>query len=146
MTNKPFFVYGTLRPGQANHARLLAGRTLAEIPATLGGHALYGPGLPYVTVGEEASSVLGDLIFVAPECYAEVLASLDRLEGYRPGVWSSHYERKARVVRYVGTDGVATTATAWVYLAGPATRERLHPSERIASGDWLSSRLADCGR
>ncbi|MCA1702141.1 MAG: gamma-glutamylcyclotransferase, partial [Actinobacteria bacterium] len=34
MTNHPFFVYGTLRPGQGNY-RLLAGRTVGEFPAVL---------------------------------------------------------------------------------------------------------------
>src|SRR5438270_797160 len=65
MTNHPFFVYGTLRPGQGNHARLLAGRTTAEVPATLPGNVLYGPALPYVTAGEEAPGVVGALVFVA---------------------------------------------------------------------------------
>lgn len=144
MTNHPFFVYGTLRPGQANHARLLAGRTVAEVPAILGGHALYGPGLPYVTAGERACSVVGDLIFVGPESYVEVLADLDRLEGYDPGR-PSHYERVARTVRYLGPDGCETTVLAWVYLAGPMARKHLGPAERIVSGDWLETRLAACG-
>ena len=145
MTNHPFFVYGTLRPGQGNY-RLLAGRTVGEFPAVLDGHALYGPGLPYVTAGEEDSAVVGDLIFVAPERYVEVLARLDGLEGYRPGSRHSHYEREARTVRYVGADGAETTTVAWVYLAGPAARDRLRPAERIPGGDWLEAGLSFCGR
>jgi gamma-glutamylcyclotransferase (GGCT)/AIG2-like uncharacterized protein YtfP len=145
MTNRPFFVYGTLRPGQGNY-RLLAGRTVAEFPATLPGHALYGPGLPYVTAGEEDWAVVGDLIFVASERYGEVLAGLDCLEGYRPGSRHCHYEREARTVRYVDADGAEATSVAWVYLAGPAVRERLRPAERIPGGDWLEAELACCGR
>jgi gamma-glutamylcyclotransferase (GGCT)/AIG2-like uncharacterized protein YtfP len=144
MSNHPFFVYGTLRPTQGNHARLLAGRTVCELAATLPGHALYGPGLPYVTAGERDSSVVGDLIFVADERYTEVLADLDRLEGYRPDR-DSHYEREARVVTYAGADG-ETTTVAWVYLAGPWARDRLHADQRITSGDWLDSGLVDCRR
>lgn len=138
MSNLPFFVYGTLRPGQGNHRRLLAGRFTQEIAATLPGHALYGPGLPYVTAGEETSVVVGELIFVAPAGYAEVLTDLDRLEGYRPGR-AGHYDRQEREVRYTGPDGFETTVLAWVYLAGPVARERLRPSDRIASGDWLDN-------
>ena len=136
--SRPFFVYGTLRPGQGNY-RLLAGRTVDERPATLPGHALYGPGLPYVTEGEEDSAVVGTLIFVAPERYDEVLADLDRLEGYRPGGTWSHYDREARPVRYVGDDGGEATTVAWVYLAGREARSRLRPSERITGGDWLAA-------
>ena len=145
MTNHPFFVYGTLRPGQGNY-RLLAGRTVGEFPAVLDGHALYGPGLPYVTAAEGDSVVVGDLIFVDPGRYGEVLARLDSLEGYRPGSRHSHYERAARTVRYVGVDGAEATTVAWVYLAGPAARERLRPVERIAGGDWLAAGLSFCGR
>ena len=145
MTNLPFFVYGTLRPGQGNY-RLLAGRTTAEFPATLDGHALYGPGLPYVTAGEDDSAVVGDLIFVAPEHYREVLDRLDCLEGYRPGRRCCHYEREARTVRYVDAGGAEATTRAWVYLAGPAARERLRPAERIAGGNWLAAEQSLCRR
>ena len=144
MTNLPFFVYGTLRPGQGNY-RLLAGATVGEFPATLAGHALYGPGLPYVTP-EEDSTVAGDLMFLAPERYAEVLARLDCLEGYRPGGSHCHYEREARTVSYLDAGGAEVTTTAWVYLAGPAARRRLAPAERIAGGDWLAAGVALCRR
>lgn len=145
MTNRPFFVYGTLRPGQGNY-RLLAGRTVAEFPANLPGHALYGPGLPYVTAAAGDSSVVGDVMFVAPEDYAEVLVRLDCLEGYRPGRPHCHYERVGRPVSYVDADGAEVTTLAWVYLAGPAARERLRAAERIAGGDWLAGRFSGCRR
>jgi gamma-glutamylcyclotransferase (GGCT)/AIG2-like uncharacterized protein YtfP len=132
MSAYPFFVYGTLRRGQGNYRRLLAGRTTAEISATLPGHALYGQGLPYAVAAEASAAVVGDLMFLDAERYDEVLADLDRLEGYRPGR-SSFYVRQAVTVRIEGGE-----ETAWVYLAGPETARRLSDVERIDGGDWLA--------
>ena len=63
------------------------------------------------------------LMFVDAERYDEVLADLDRLEGYRPGR-SSFYVRQAVTVRKEGGE-----ETAWVYLAGPETARRLSDVE-----------------
>ena len=43
----PVFVYGTLRPRQGNHRRLLEGRTVQERPCIAKGLALFGCGIPY---------------------------------------------------------------------------------------------------
>lgn len=52
---RPFFVYGTLRPGAYNHDRFLAGRIGAEADAVLHGAVLHdGPGYPYVVPAEGA--------------------------------------------------------------------------------------------
>ncbi|MFF8727506.1 gamma-glutamylcyclotransferase family protein [Streptomyces sp. NPDC015171] len=133
----PFFVYGTLRPGEANHDLLLRGRTLAEEPGHLAGAALYdGPGYPYA-VEEPGATVRGELVTARPEAYEELLAALDRLEEYAPGDPRSLYERTARdVVRAAGG-----TVRAWVYLAAPRVAARLrHAGTRIAGGDWLDRR------
>lgn len=48
----PFFVYGTLRPGEANHDLFLRGRIRSEEPGRLTGALLYdGPGYPYAVEG-----------------------------------------------------------------------------------------------
>lgn len=131
----PFFVYGTLRPGEVNHALFLRGRTVAEEPATLPGAALYdGPGYPFA-VDRPGCAVAGELITAAPDAYAGLLAALDVLEEYdgphRPG---NVYDRIAREA--LRADG--TPVRAWVYLASPLLARDLRESgTRIPGGDWL---------
>jgi gamma-glutamylcyclotransferase (GGCT)/AIG2-like uncharacterized protein YtfP len=131
----PVFVYGTLRRGQRNY-RVLHGLTVAEHPAVLPGHALHDTGLPYVVPGGPGDRVLGELMVVDPCRYAEVLASLDRLEGFRPGCWSP-YVRVAATTRY--RRGAEERAEeAWVYLAGDSFRASA--ATLVSSGDWLAAR------
>ncbi|MFE9770716.1 gamma-glutamylcyclotransferase family protein [Streptomyces sp. NPDC005931] len=130
----PFFVYGTLRPGEANHDLFLRGRTLSEEPARLPGAVLYdGPGYPYA-VEEPGGSVGGELVTARPQEYTGLLAELDRLEGYAPGASRNLYERVARdVVRTA--DG--TAVRAWVYVAASAVAARLRVRGKpIERGEW----------
>lgn len=130
----PFFVYGTLRPGENNHAVFLRGRTRSEEPARLAGAVLYdGPGHPYA-VEEPGGVVRGELVATLPEKYGEVLTALDRLEGYVAGDPRSLYERIEREVTRE-TDGASVRA--WVYVAGSTVTARLLVGgQRIESGDW----------
>ena len=134
----PFFVYGTLRPGEPNHDAFLRGRTQAEVPARLTGAVLYdGPGYPYA-VEEKGGTVRGELVTARPEAYRELLVALDRLEEYAPGDPRNLYERIEReVVR--DADGMAVRAG--VYVAAPAIAARLRAHKKpIESGDWLARR------
>ncbi|AMW10345.1 hypothetical protein A4E84_12970 [Streptomyces qaidamensis] len=131
----PFFVYGTLRPGEVNHDLFLRGRTRSEEPGKLADTVLYaGPGYPYAVEEPGGGVVSGELVTALPEAYEELLAELDRLEEYVPGDPRSLYERVERkVVR--AADGVAVRA--WVYVAAPAVATRLRARGRaIAGGDW----------
>ncbi|MFK8912811.1 gamma-glutamylcyclotransferase family protein, partial [Streptomyces sp. YS-3] len=98
----PFFVYGTLRPGERYYRLLLTGRTAREAPARLPGAVLYeGPGYPYATHGDGV--VTGALITPRPEAYAEVLRVLDRLEEcHGPGDPRNLYDRVERTVGLPG--------------------------------------------
>ncbi|MFI8187627.1 gamma-glutamylcyclotransferase family protein [Streptomyces sp. NPDC085946] len=136
----PFFVYGTLRPGEVNHGLFLRGRTRSEEPGRLRGAVLYdGPGYPYA-VEEPGGVVSGELVTARPEAYAGLLAELDLLEEYVPGSPHSLYERVARdVVR----DADGRAVRAWVYVAAPAVAARLRSRGRpIEGGDWRSRRPA----
>ncbi|KUM81171.1 gamma-glutamylcyclotransferase family protein [Streptomyces curacoi] len=133
----PFFVYGTLRPGEPNHDRFLRGRTAREEPARMTGLVLYdGPGYPYA-VEEPGSVVSGELVTARPEAYDELLDALDRLEDYAPGDPHNLYER---VVREAVRQSDGTPVPAWVYIAAFGVAARLRTrGPVIASGDWTAT-------
>ncbi|MEV5970878.1 divalent cation tolerance protein CutA [Streptomyces sp. NPDC051921] len=121
---RPFFVYGTLRPGAYNHDRFLAGRIGTEADAVLPGAVLHdGPGYPYV-VPADGGQVVGTLLTPAPGAYGELFGLLDRLE------LPAGYERVAMDVVRV-QDGARVSA--WVFLAAPDAP--LGPV--IEGGDWF---------
>ncbi len=136
--NLPFFVYGTLRPGEINHDRFLRGLTADEEPGLLRGAALYeGPGYPYAVEAPEGE-VRGELVSARPEAYEELLARLDRLEEYVPGDPRNLYDR---VERPVVRDADGTAVRAWVYVAAPAVAARLRArGTRVEGGDWRGVR------
>ncbi|MFJ9826235.1 divalent cation tolerance protein CutA [Streptomyces sp. NPDC101160] len=122
---RPFFVYGTLRPGAYNHDRFLAGRIGTEADAVLHGAALYdGPGYPYV-LPADGGRVVGTLLTPAPGAYGELFGLLDRLE------LPVGYERVAMDVERV-RDGARVSA--WVFLATPDAPL----GAVIESGDWFN--------
>jgi gamma-glutamylcyclotransferase (GGCT)/AIG2-like uncharacterized protein YtfP len=137
-TPLPFFVYGTLRPGEPNHDLFLRGRTDSEERARLHGAALYdGPGYPYA-VEAPGAVIVGELVTARPEAYPQLLRDLDRLEDYAPGDPSNLYER---VERRVTRDVDGTTVRAWVYLAAPSVTARLRTHGKlIEGGDWINRR------
>ncbi|MFJ4919567.1 gamma-glutamylcyclotransferase family protein [Streptomyces sp. NPDC088725] len=146
----PFFVYGTLRPGEHNHDRFLRGRTAREEPARLDGALLYdGPGYPYaveaVGAGDPRGAVVGELVTPTPGHYGELLRLLDELEGFTalPGDSSNLYERAARDVRPLDGTGSGTSTgapvRAWVYFAAPRVARDLRARGRlIPGGDWTA--------
>ncbi|MFJ6851816.1 gamma-glutamylcyclotransferase family protein [Streptomyces sp. NPDC091271] len=143
----PFFVYGTLLPGEPNHDQFLRGRTRGERPAVLPGALLYeGPGYPYAIEGH--GSVHGALVTAAPGAYAELLGLLDDLEQYLgPDHPRNLYERVVR--RAVPAplpdapgSGSAEPVRAWVYLAATAVARSLRTGGTpVPGGDWLSRPL-----
>jgi gamma-glutamylcyclotransferase (GGCT)/AIG2-like uncharacterized protein YtfP len=135
----PFFVYGTLRPGEINHDAFLRGRTETEEPGRLDGAVLYdGPGYPYAVEEPGPVAVRGELVTARPESYDRLLLELDELEECVPEDPASLYVRVERdVVRL--RDGAVVRA--WVYVAGPVVTGKLRADgRRIDGGDWLAHR------
>lgn len=153
----PFFVYGTLLPGQPNY-HLWAKAIRTEEPAILPGGRLYdmaqlGLGqypmvVEEVQVGDEYIvggkwQVVGVLVEVEAAYYETVLRTLDVLEDYRPlQPEQSFYRRVRRIV----TLHNGRQRVAWVYVGRAAIVAGLEP---IRGGNWkayCASRQAEVNR
>ncbi|MFM2312591.1 MAG: hypothetical protein RLZZ04_1867, partial [Cyanobacteriota bacterium] len=78
------FVYGTLKPGEANFPAYCKGKVIAQIPAYTWGDLYALPvGYPAMTKGK--NKVQGILLSFSDR---QILKNLDQLEGYQ-----SHRER-----------------------------------------------------
>lgn len=126
------FVYGTLRPGEANAGLWDRSPLVSHRPATAPGLAVGEPcrgHFPYAWP-RPGGVVHGELLSVSGDG-RWLLGRLDRLEGYRPAApRHSLYIRQVLPVILPGAVQVA----AWGYLAGPGTDVTvLH---RLADGDW----------
>ncbi|MFI1841060.1 gamma-glutamylcyclotransferase family protein [Streptomyces microflavus] len=148
----PFFVYGTLLPGEPNHDLFLRGRTSGERAAVLHRALLYdGPGYPYAIDGH--GRVHGTLLTAAPGVYEELLGLLDHLEEYLgPGHPRNLYERVVREIELPGEERAgkgqpeegtpgAGTVRAWVYLAAAAVTRSLRTGGSVIDGGrWVTRR------
>lgn len=125
MNQYPFFVYGTLLPGQPNF--LLWETAIAAFsPASLSGAALFDLDWYPMLVDWPDGRVDGLLVFIRPETYRAVLSRLDFLEGFDPmEPAASDYRRERRIVTRAGGEPVV----AWVYVGQKplvAGRPRIH--------------------
>jgi gamma-glutamylcyclotransferase (GGCT)/AIG2-like uncharacterized protein YtfP len=131
MSQFPFFVYGTLLPGQCND-HYWGGYILRSVPAVLSCAKLYEfPGYPMLIESlDSASKVVGQIIWVGPDRYEAVLTKLDQLEEYDPAdVKNSFYLRLAKNIN----TGNGSSITTWVYVGKPNLIKGL---PAIIDGDW----------
>lgn len=131
MKQLPVFVYGTLRRGFYNYNAFLKGKTINWKPALIDG-AIYpvhsGGGFPCLV--EEEGVVVGELMYIDPKEYKDVLWQLDRLEGYRENdEQSSMYLRREREVMCNGE-----LEKTWVYIWN--NNHRKITTDKITSGCW----------
>jgi gamma-glutamylcyclotransferase (GGCT)/AIG2-like uncharacterized protein YtfP len=139
-TQTPFFVYGTLRPGQHNYAHYLRGFTLGELCATLPGASMYSlRHFPVILEDNPLGQVQGDLLFVKPDQYGRVCRALDALEGYdprHPDAGFGLYQRVRRRVHLQTLNGTVAESWAWIYVGRPAVLAH-YEKTNVPSGDWL---------
>lgn len=129
---RPVFVYGTLRPGQPNWERLLAGRAQRVVTGRLPGVVLLDCGhYPAAVERPGARGAIGEVVWIPATAWPAVLAALDHLEGYDPAEAHRLFDRVVRPVQTA--DG---PVDCWVYLAGPMLRASTRPV--VTGGDWVA--------
>ncbi len=130
----PFFVYGTLLPGQPNACLWQRLETAVENALFSNGRLHDLGGYPML-VETGTHPVKGNLITIAPDFYQVVLARLDFLEGFDPTRPDATSYR--RVVRQVYSENGRATP-AWVYVG---QLEWVNGRAAIPNGDWSAYAL-----
>lgn len=130
----PFFVYGTLLPGQPNYA-LWRAAVVRVMAATLPGARLYDMGafpllLETSQPQDPPSTVRGAVVEVRADAYEAILRRLDALEQVNlDQPMQGPYRRVERVVQL--DDGA--TRRAWAYVGNRWLRTT---QPLIPDGDW----------
>ncbi|MFN8541577.1 MAG: gamma-glutamylcyclotransferase family protein [Thermomicrobiales bacterium] len=128
-----FFVYGTLKRGQANYP-LVAAAVRGVLPATIRGR-LYDVG-PFPALAEGDETVRGEVLVDEPDGFPRLLTVLVSLEGSVPSdPAGSMYLR--RVVAAATDDGREVAAYAYFYNRDPAGLRHL------PGGEWRGPSAAE---
>lgn len=124
------FVYGTLKPGYANHATCCEGKIISSTPAYTRGNLYELPmGYPAMTPGN--NRVFGVLLRFNDD---KILTSLDCLEDYqehRSQALNQYY--RSWVTVYDFND--QAIAQAWAYYM-TSTRVQSYQGIELVSGCW----------
>ena len=129
MTDLPFFVYGTLLPGQPNYR--LWGESISRMEyGRIKDCQLFDMGAYPMMVESKEKYVHGMLVFVIPEHTNEMIIKIDELEGYDPEKHGeSAYNREMREVELESKK----TVTVWVYLGHKKYIDQERP---VPGGKW----------
>ncbi|MBR8828264.1 MAG: gamma-glutamylcyclotransferase [Gomphosphaeria aponina SAG 52.96 = DSM 107014] len=122
------FVYGTLKPGEANYPPYCAGKVIYSTKAYTRGKLYHLPSLGYPAMTEGEEKVEGFLLTFAD---SSVLANLDQLEDYDPQRHPSeneYYRQKILVYDPAGK----YLAPGWSYFMTTEKVQQL-------GGIWLPS-------
>ncbi len=128
----PFFVYGTLLPGQPND-HFWGNTILRHEPAVHHGADLFSMRhFPMMIEPDRCEgSVIGKLIWVDPDRFEQVVHQIDILENYDPAHHeTSPYQRLQRDV--FTADGESVTAYTYV-----GREELITGLPQIPHGDWI---------
>ncbi|MBD2605444.1 gamma-glutamylcyclotransferase [Scytonema hofmannii FACHB-248] len=125
------FVYGTLKPGEANYQRYCAFQVVdAKKAYTFGKLFALPMGYPAMTLGD--SLVYGYLLTFVD---SKVLNNLDILEDYQPSRQMSQNLYNRQEVEIYDLEG-RSLGMSWVYLMTPNQVSQLKGSRQQRDGWW----------
>ena len=134
MTDRIYFVYGTLRPGGrywANVEPYVAGYE----PARVDGLVLYHLPEGYPAAVPGSGIVFGDLLFIRSGSERVARDVMDEIESYDPrDEEDSLYLRRQVNVRPLR--GFIEFIPSWAYIYHPNRQLTLTDASVVASGDW----------
>jgi gamma-glutamylcyclotransferase (GGCT)/AIG2-like uncharacterized protein YtfP len=126
------FVYGTLKPGEANHDRYCQSAIKIQAAIALGTLFDLPFGYPAMTPGN--STVSG---FLLTFDHPQILEALDELEDYhpdRPAAQNEYYRQKTKTF----SPTHHPLGIAWVYMMELEKAKRLG-GVLLPSGNWTKS-------
>jgi len=130
MSYLKIFVYGTLKPGEANYQSYCAENIVEYLPAIAKGLLYELPiGYPAMTRGE--STVHG---FVLSFKNPEILLDLDNLEDYHPQRPPEQNEYQRQKIQVFTSNG-QNLGVVWSYLMSPE-KVKLLNGKNLPSGFW----------
>jgi gamma-glutamylcyclotransferase (GGCT)/AIG2-like uncharacterized protein YtfP len=129
------FVYGTLKPQEANYAEYCEGNTIESIEAYTFGCLYHLPTLGYPAMTEGKERVCGYLLTFED---ATILDRLDLLETYSPDRNPAENEYQRRLMRVYNLNG-ASLGDVWAYFMTSAKVEELG-GILVPSGCWRGKR------
>ena len=138
-TYRPFFMYGTLRPGQTNCEAILGPHLKEAIPARLSGYKmLLTPSYPMAIPSKE-DQITGDVIYVSEANFDSLLADMDELEGYLGDEDPNNlYTRVITHPTISEGENAGQKVECYLYVATEnALDQNSAYTEESASGDWL---------
>jgi gamma-glutamylcyclotransferase (GGCT)/AIG2-like uncharacterized protein YtfP len=124
------FVYGTLKPGEANFSAYCGGKVITQTPAYTWGE-LYALSVGYPAMTEGKNKVQGMLLSF---CDRQILQNLDQLEGYqahREKDLNEYYRASVEVYSL----GDCLVRHAWAYFMTLAKVKR-YQGIKLPSGIW----------
>jgi gamma-glutamylcyclotransferase (GGCT)/AIG2-like uncharacterized protein YtfP len=124
------FVYGTLKPGEANFPAYCEGKVIAQTPAYTWGE-LYALPVGYPAMTEGKNKVQGMLLSFSDR---QILQNLDELEGYqsqRVGDLNEYYRASVAVYSL----GDRLIRHAWAYYMTLA-KVKQYQGIKLTSGSW----------